>query len=182
MLLFGSNDACLPGSDSGQHVPLETYKTNLRKIIQHQTVKNQNPRLILVTPPPVDEYSLETSDAAKGILGTRRTAEHTKLYADACREVGQDLGLVVLDLWSMFMEAAGFKPGEPLPGSKKTKKSAVLDLLLSDGLHFSAEGYKALFEGTMTTIKRGWPDQDPTYSAFVHLPWAVAPKHEAETP
>ena len=133
MIFFGANDACLPSSDSGQHVPLDTYRQNLRKIIQHPSVTAQTPRLILVTPPPIDEYSMEVSDAAKGIFGVRRRADHTKLYAEACREVGQDLGLIVLDLWSIFMDAAGYEPGKPLPGSKKTGKNVVLDRLLSDG-------------------------------------------------
>ncbi|KAL8693543.1 MAG: hypothetical protein Q9224_003733 [Gallowayella concinna] len=133
MIFFGANDACLPGSDTGQHVPLDTYKRNLGEIVQHQSVTPHRPRIILVTPPPIDEYALEASDAAKGVLGVRRKAEHTMLYAEACRKVGQDLGLVVLDLWSIFMEAAGYKPGKPLPGSKKVEKNAVLHRLLSDG-------------------------------------------------
>lgn len=58
MLLFGANDACLPGSESGQHIPLETYKGNLRRIIQHPAVQIHQPHLILVTPPPVNEYAL----------------------------------------------------------------------------------------------------------------------------
>jgi hypothetical protein len=36
----------------------------------------------LITPPPVDEYRLEESDKEKGVHEIRRTAEHTKLYAD----------------------------------------------------------------------------------------------------
>ena len=115
---------------------MDIYKQNLREIIQHPCVTTQQTRLILVTPPPIDEYSLEISDAAKGILGVRRTAEHTKLYADACKEVGQDLRvpeLAILDLWSIFMDAAGYEPGKPLPGSKKTVKSPILGQLLSDG-------------------------------------------------
>lgn len=133
MVFFGANDACLPGSETGQHVPLDSYKQNLRGILQHRSVTTQRPRLILVTPPPIDEYSLEASDTAKGRLGVGRKAEYTMLYAEACKEVGQDLGLVVLDLWAIFMEAAGYEPGSPLPGSKKTNRNAVLDRLLSDG-------------------------------------------------
>ncbi|KAL8872985.1 MAG: hypothetical protein Q9174_001488 [Haloplaca sp. 1 TL-2023] len=133
MILFGANDACLPGSNSGQHVPLARYKENLRSILQNKTILAHAPRLIVVVPPPVDEYSLEISDATKGIIGTRRTAEHTKLYADACREVANDLGAVVLDLWAIFMQAAGYEAGQILPGSKKADKNAVLGQLLSDG-------------------------------------------------
>ncbi|KAL9001540.1 MAG: hypothetical protein Q9169_000115 [Polycauliona sp. 2 TL-2023] len=133
MVFFGANDACLPGSDSGQHVPLSIYKQNLREILQHPSVTILKPRLILVTPPPVDEYSLEASDLAKGIPGVRRKAENTKQYAEACKEVGHELGLIVLDLWSIFMDAAGYEPGKPLPGSKTTVRSPVLGQLLSDG-------------------------------------------------
>ncbi|KAL8674792.1 MAG: hypothetical protein Q9168_000773 [Polycauliona sp. 1 TL-2023] len=174
MVFFGANDACLPGSDSGQHVPLDIYKQNLTAILQHPSVTIQKPRLILVTPPPIDEYTLEASDMAKGITGVRREASNTKQYADACKEIGHELGLVVLDLWSIFMNAAGYEPGKPLPGSKKTAKSPVLGQLLSDGLHFSPQAYKVLFENTMDIVKREWPDQDPNELPFVHPSWQVA--------
>lgn len=193
MVFFGANDACLPGSDSGQHVPLDTYRQNLIDICQHPTVTAQKPRLILVTPPPVDESSLETADAAKGVVGTRRTAEHTKLYADACRQVGKDLGLAVLDLWSIFMEAADYIPGEPLPGSKKAAPNTTLAALLSDGkvdscqhcrrrlhaspgLHFTPKAYRILFQSTIDIIKQQWPDQDPEGLEFVHPHWTTAPE------
>ncbi|KAL8732022.1 MAG: hypothetical protein Q9166_002974 [cf. Caloplaca sp. 2 TL-2023] len=144
-------------------------------MIQHHSVTLQDPHLILVTPPPIDEYSLEVSDAAKGVLGVRRKAEYTKLYADACKEVGQTLGLVVLDLWSIFMETAGYESGKTLPGSKKTERNAVLGSLLSDGLHFTPKAYKLLFDSTMDVIKREWPEQDPNGLQYVHPTWQVAP-------
>ena len=62
-----------------------------------------------------------------------RSAEHTKKYADACRDVGAELGLVVLDLWSVFMAEVGWKEGEPLIGSKKVARNEGLDKLLNDG-------------------------------------------------
>lgn len=176
MVFLGANDACLPGCD--QHVPLETYKENLRKIIQHPAIQAQDPCLILVTPPPVNEYALEETDAAVGRPSIRRTAEHTKLYADACSEVGRSLGIFVLDLWSWIMTAAGYKPGpyETLPGSKQTARNGYLDRVLSDGLHFDPLGYKVLYEATMTTIERQWPDQVPERIPMVHPPWQIAPK------
>jgi len=96
-------------------------------------VKAQRPRIILITPPPVDEYRLEESDKEKGVHEIRRTAEHTKLYADVCREIGLEHGVVVLDLWSIFMEKAGWKEGLPLQGSKKVERSKVFGELLHDG-------------------------------------------------
>ena len=133
MVFFGANDACLPGSDSGQYVPLESYMQNLKRIISHQTVVAQHPHLILVTPPPVDEYQIEVFDAEKGYSNRSRTAEHTKKYADACRQIGQELNVVVLDLWTLIMAKAGHRPGEPLPGSKEAPRNDTLTRLLSDG-------------------------------------------------
>ena len=89
--------------------------------------------MILLTPPPVNEYQLEAADLAEGRTGPLRSAEHTKKYADACRDVGAEVGVVVLDVWSVFMAKAGWKEGEPLVGSKKVARNEVLERLLSDG-------------------------------------------------
>ncbi|KAI4118403.1 MAG: hypothetical protein LQ345_001516 [Seirophora villosa] len=180
MILFGANDACLPGSESGQHVPLEVYKNNLRRIIRHPSVQAQSPRLILVTPPPVNEYACEESDAAKGIVGTRRTAEHTMAYADACQRVGQDLGVPVIDLWDWCIRIAKYEPGHPLPGSKRVERNGYLDEVLADGLHLSPAGYRTLLELTMRHIQRVWPDQSPDALAFVYPSWPDAPKAETQ--
>ena len=93
----------------------------------------QKPRLILLTPPPVNEYQLEVAELFRGYKDRLRTAEHTKEYADACRQVGAEVGVVVLDVWSIFMAKAGWKEGEPLIGSKKLARNEVLEKLLVDG-------------------------------------------------
>lgn len=108
-------------------MPLTQYKRNVQAILKHPLVSRQEPHLILITPPPFDEHQW-----GDGI----RTAEHTKTYADACRQVGKELGIVVLDLWSVFMERAGWKPGQPLAGSKAAERNKVLGELLSDGRLF----------------------------------------------
>lgn len=123
----------MPGSSSDQHVPLDKFKRNLRAIVNHTSVIAQKPEMILITPPPVNEYKLEESDLVKGLTDPRRTAEHTKKYADATRQVGADLNVVVLDIWSIFMAKAGWKDGDPLVGSKKVARSEVLENLLADG-------------------------------------------------
>lgn len=133
MLFFGANDACLPGTSTGQHVPMDRYIQNLKALLAHSSIKEHEPRLILVTPPPVDEYQLEEAGLECGNTEIRRTAEHTKKYADACRMVGAELCLAVVDLWSIFMEKAGWKYGKPLTGSKSVERSKVLGTLLSDG-------------------------------------------------
>lgn len=131
-VFFGANDACLPGSPTGQHVPLNEYKKNLKAILEHSSVVAQKPRLILLTPPPVNEYQLEEAMLFAD-MPPMRSAEYTKEYADACRQVGAEAGVVVLDVWSIFMAKAGWKEGEALVGSKKVARSEVFDKLLSDG-------------------------------------------------
>ncbi|CAI5955861.1 unnamed protein product, partial [Closterium sp. NIES-64] len=55
-VFFGANDAALPGRTSGkQHVPIPEFKENLRVIVTHLQSLGPNVRVVLITPPPVDE-------------------------------------------------------------------------------------------------------------------------------
>lgn len=175
-VFFGANDACLPGSATGQHVPLHDYRKNLRDILEHPSVVAQKPRLILLTPPPVNEYQLEEADLVKGNKDPLRSAEHTKEYADACRQVGAEVEVVVLDIWSIFMAKAGWREGEPLIGSKKLARNEVLEKLLVDGLHFRPDAYRLLHDSMMDLIQKEWPDQAPDNLRFIYRPWPEAPK------
>ncbi|CAD6565840.1 MAG: hypothetical protein ASARMPREDX12_006792 [Alectoria sarmentosa] len=175
-VFFGANDACLPGSATGQHVPLNEYKKNLRDILEHSSVVAQKPRLILLTPPPVNEYQMEVAELFRGYKDRLRTAEHTKEYADACRQVGAEVGVVVLDVWSIFMAKAGWKEGEPLIGSKKLARNEVLEKLLVDGLHFRPDAYRLLYDSMMDLIQNEWPDQAPDSLRFIFRHWQEAPK------
>lgn len=180
-MFFGANDAIAKEANNGQYVPLDDFKKNLQQILQHEAVKAHNPRLILITPPPVDEYQLEIADKAKGYDTSlqRRTAERTKSYADTAHEVGRELSVTVLDLWTAFMLKAGWKQGEPLLGSSKLPRSPVLSELLYDGmftlmltiaavidswwsgLHLAPAGYRVLFDEMTKLIQATWPDQVP---------------------
>lgn len=130
-VFFGANDACIPGN--AQHVPLDEYLANLKATVQHPTVLAHQAKVLLVTPSPVDEYQLESNDLAIGYSGLQRTAANTKRYADACRGLGKQLDVPVVDLWTVFMEAAGWKEGGPLPGAKDADRNQVLGSLLVDG-------------------------------------------------
>ena len=96
-------------------------------------VQAHKPTVILITTPPIDEYQTEAADSLKGIKGKTRTAEHTKKYADACRQVGKETGVMVLDLWTAMMTKAGWKPGEKLEGSKAVPINLILGDMLRDG-------------------------------------------------
>jgi isoamyl acetate esterase len=135
MIFFGANDACLPGQS--QHVPLDQYCETLKLLCLHPSVAAHDPQIILVTPPPVNEYQLTILDALKGYTVPQRTAANTRRYADACRKVGEELNLPVVDLWHAFMSKAGWKEGEPLTGSQEVERNEVLQMLLQDGTYLS---------------------------------------------
>ncbi|XP_048437186.1 GDSL esterase/lipase At5g62930-like [Pyrus x bretschneideri] len=55
-IFFGANDAAILGRTSErQHVPLEEYKEDLRKIVLHLKECSPTILIVLITPPPVDE-------------------------------------------------------------------------------------------------------------------------------
>ena len=131
---LGANDACLADSTTKQYVPLGDYRANLTSIIEIVASSIKDPRkIILITPPPVDEYVIESKCAAMGVTQRQRTAEHTKMYADAARDLGKIEGIVVLDMWSVYMQWAGWKEGETLLGSKSCPQSKELSELMHDG-------------------------------------------------
>lgn len=100
---------------------------------------SHNPRIIVVTPPPVEERRLLDSSRAFGYTNLTRASKVTKTYADAAREVAGKGGFVVCDLWKAMMEKAGWREGEGgevgevLPGCMEREENEVLRALLSDG-------------------------------------------------
>jgi lysophospholipase L1-like esterase len=190
-IFFGANDSCFATARNNQCVPLPEFRSNLIKIISTFSDRKQ-PRIILITNPPVDERTQGALDRSKG-YELRRTAEHTKLYADAVRNVGNDLGVAVVDLWTAIMLKAGWQANSPapLPGCADVPANPVLDEYLSDGmisfrplhpfpfirlikqlgLHLSATGYKLLSALLRNCIATHWPDQLPENLPFVLPRW-----------
>ena len=192
LIFFGANDARLPSTPGGpdQHVPLEQYKSNLKKIATHPCVQaHQRIRIILVTPPPVDERKLVEADQQKyPEIGSmlRRTAKTTASYAQAVRDLGAELQFPILDIWNAMIRAAGTSIGslddDCLPGSQQAPKSEVLQSYLHDGLHFSLPAYKLLYEELMSVIEEKWPDQLPENLPFVLPRWDDEQAWKAEDP
>lgn len=155
-----------------------------------------------MTPPPVDEYQQAIADQAKGFDPVRRIAENTKMYAQACREVGSQLKVPVVDIWRSFLQHAGWIEGqEHLPGSRKIPANETLQSLFSDGdyswrrarflykhgvhrseltsavgLHLTPSGYQLVYEEVMASIKANYPDIDPDKMPYKYPPWEQAPK------
>ncbi|KAF2768182.1 lipolytic enzyme [Teratosphaeria nubilosa] len=174
-IFFGANDSRIAGTPGGpdQCVPIEKFKANLTAMVRHpQVTAHQDIRVVLISPPPIDERLLGTADRDKfpelGRTALRRTAANTALYAEAVREVGRELQVPVLDIWTAMMARAGyaFSPASDTPqaiaGSVSVPTNATLQSYLSDGLHFSPEGYKVLYGELMSLIAREWPDQMPS--------------------
>ncbi|CAG8918518.1 unnamed protein product [Penicillium salamii] len=173
-IFFGANDACVPGHS--QHVPVDQYKENLKAIIQHPATVAQNPRIILISPPPVNEYQLEGFDAAKDTPHPSRTANFTKLYAAAALEVAASLKVPAVDLWSAFMKPTGWHEGQPLIGSRDAPSNETFASLFTDGLHLSSAGNRLVYEEVMKVIEGNWPDQSPEVLPMVFPSWVDAPK------
>jgi hypothetical protein len=115
-------------------VPLEVYKENLKKIIQHPATRAQNPRIVIITIPPVNEYQLEKFDNDKDTPHPSRTASLAKTYATAAREVGASLNVAVADVWSAFMATTGWTEGQPLAGSRDLPNNEEFSGLFTDGM------------------------------------------------
>ncbi|KAI6790078.1 hypothetical protein KC361_g8135 [Hortaea werneckii] len=188
VLFFGANDARLPSTGAPeQHVPLESFKANLRAMATLPELRETHPgtKVLLVTPPPVDERLCEQDDAGKGIFHPRRTAETTTMYAQAVRDVGAELvaaggggDVAVLDLWGHFMRVAGWAPGEPLVGSKDVEQvdpgKGGLARLLKDGVHLTGEGNRVLFSELVALVNRTWPELDAERLEFDLPYWGDA--------
>lgn len=183
IIFFGANDARLPdipNAGPDQSVPLKRYKANLVAILRHAAVRaHPNVRILLITPPPIDERRLHLSDRTKypslpkDML--RRTAENTARYARAVVEVGREQGVTVVDLWTAMITRCGWDASSSavaaLPGAMAAAPNSILESFLLDGLHFSGEGYRVLFDEVMAVISNKWPEQMPERLEMVVPAW-----------
>ncbi|MQM11538.1 hypothetical protein Taro_044446 [Colocasia esculenta] len=133
-VFFGANDAALMGRNSKrQHVPLEEYKDNLRKIVQHLKACSCTMLVVLITPPPIDEDG--RMEYARSVYGEKamelpeRTNEMAGAYAKQCADLANELQIPCINLWSQMQETSGWE-----------KK------FLSDGLHLTQEGNAIVYE------------------------------------
>uniref|UniRef100_A0A1S3BYB4 Uncharacterized protein n=1 Tax=Cucumis melo TaxID=3656 RepID=A0A1S3BYB4_CUCME len=140
-IFFGANDAAILGRTSErQHVPLEEYKYNLKKMVNHLKEYSPTTLVVLITPPPVDEEG--RNEYARSLYGDKarelpeRTNEVTGLYAKKCLELAKEIGLHSIDLWSKMQETDGWQ-----------KK------FLRDGLHFTPEGNGVLHQELEKVLK-----------------------------
>ncbi|KAI9108903.1 hypothetical protein K1719_020208 [Acacia pycnantha] len=155
-IFFGANDAALLGrSSERQHVPIEEYKENLRKIVRHLKEHSPSMLIVLITPPPICE---EGRDAyARSLYGdnarelSERTNEATGEYAKASIETAEELGVRFINLWSKMQETDGWQ-----------KK------FLSDGLHLTPEGNEVVYQEVTRVFKEAWLSAEEMPYDFPH--------------
>jgi len=133
-VFFGANDACRPAplhqnpeDSSRQHVPLEEYRANLRRIIADiRACGDGSARILLLTPPPIDDKAwaskLHSEYGIPSSADPNRLNSVTRTYAQACVETGAQLHVPTVDLWSAFQTQNAWQS------------------MFSDGLHPNAEG------------------------------------------
>ncbi|KAF7863038.1 hypothetical protein EAF04_007121 [Stromatinia cepivora] len=176
LIFFGANDLNR-GPSTNQYVPLPQFILNMKTIISHPLIQAHAPRIILVTPAPVDEATCRVTNGEWGNSDEPRRVKDTREYRDAVRRIGEEEGLGVVDLWSAFMGACGWKEGDDpaiMPGLEENGRDSNLTKLLYDGLHFSGEGYEILFEEVTRCISEKFPDQTPDKMAnVVKTQWEI---------
>lgn len=151
MIWFGTNDAAPP--PSSVHVPLVEYTANLKSLVAmaRSTACTARARILLVTPPPVSEaqWSETGHDARKAEV----TREYAGAVADVVRELkGGESGdekVALVDMWTAVWKAAG-----------ETEEG--LRPLLSDGLHFTPEGYRVCMD---VLFRYGNTDADGAFAS-----------------
>ncbi|KAF4334989.1 GDSL lipase acylhydrolase family [Fusarium beomiforme] len=145
---FGANDSCSPGEP--QHCDIETFKSNIRRILNWEGVKLHRTRVILVTPSPVEEYRLPHDGEGR--------ADRVATYAQAIRDIGKSENVPVVDLWTAMMRTTGWKDGAVLPGSSRTVPSVDLGRLFYDGLHFTQDGYDIYTQELLRVLEAEVPE------------------------
>ncbi|RAL47589.1 hypothetical protein DM860_011327 [Cuscuta australis] len=156
IIFFGANDAALSGRTSErQHVPLEEYKENLRKIVQHLKQCSPSMVVVIITPPPIDEVGRK--EYARSIYGDKamelpeRTNEVTGEYAKKCLELAMELDLPSINLWSKMQETEGWQKR-----------------FLSDGLHLSPDGNAVVHGEVVRVLSEVWFSADRLRCGFPH--------------
>ncbi|KZO97776.1 SGNH hydrolase [Calocera viscosa TUFC12733] len=148
-LFIGANDSTDAVMNPRQHVALPLYKEKVKAILAlfPATVAK-----ILIAPPPSqpDRFS-----KLIGQVSPDRSNEVTKQYADAIVEVGLEIGVPVVNLFTEFTK---------IPESE-------WDRLFSDGLHLTAAGYEILSSALASLIKTKYPALDPDALPMVFPDW-----------
>ncbi|XP_069462099.1 isoamyl acetate-hydrolyzing esterase 1 homolog isoform X2 [Ambystoma mexicanum] len=155
-IFFGANDCAIKEENPIQHVPLDEYVKNLKSMISYlKTVDVPENRVILITPPPLQESAWGKWCNGKGYK-LNRTNSLAGDYAKACVQVASSCGTEVLDLWTLMQ-----------------KDNQDYSCYLSDGLHLSVTGNEFVAANLWPLLEKKvsslpivlpyWADIDPLH-------------------
>ncbi|KAI6654577.1 Isoamyl acetate-hydrolyzing esterase 1-like [Oopsacas minuta] len=154
-ILLGTNDAEIPVHEDSGNVPISEFTANLREIIQHVLTQGvPADRIILITPPPVDED--KWFEVYKRKIWSNDLA---KIYNETVLAVAGETGTHVIPIYSKIMAMPNWKS------------------FLSDGIHLSQEGNQLLFEEVSKILTPvfdklpncfpNWKDIDPQHPELI---------------
>lgn len=110
-----------------QHVPEDEYRSNLVTIVDRLRAAAPEAKIILITPPAVDEAA-RLARSPNGMLD--RSNDVTGRYAEICVEVAQTEGTIVIDMFTLLSSFQG----------------ANLSSQFVDGLHLSPSGNRLFYD------------------------------------
>jgi len=172
-VFFGANDAALHGI-SDQHVSLEDYEANLKRVIhslqnymskdedaidddddnvsslhvkQSNKVTPGSLSVVLITPPPVDDDAFFQTLLNKPNSDHKQTNRHNKQtgkYAEVVIKLAHLHSLPCVDVYSQIMQQSDWKS------------------YLSDGLHLNSKGNAFLYECVLKCIQTYHPELTPS--------------------
>ncbi|EFC43474.1 predicted protein [Naegleria gruberi] len=159
-ICLGANDASsaelpLPR----QHVPLERFGENLKKIIEmlKSGLKCKKLDVLLCTPPPVNtQQYAEFVKKSYNMDVLVRSRELVAPYAESVRNIVKEsvsddkFKVHLVDLWTHDWES---------------------EECFTDGLHFNSKGYEIMFESLKQTIKSSVPNFNGDSMPFSHMYW-----------
>lgn len=170
-------------------MPLEEYRANLARLVGHPRVVAHGAKVLVVTPPPLDEIRRAEMDTAQYGRAVREQAR-SAAYSQAAREVAAELGekavgsegspsaVACVDLAKALMDHAvantpGWDASQPPLGSAEGGRRGYLERLLPDGLHMSGEAYRVLWGLVEAEIQPRFPNENT--EGYVWPGWREAP-------
>ncbi|CAH2351303.1 isoamyl acetate-hydrolyzing esterase [[Candida] railenensis] len=134
-IFFGTNDAF----STFQGVPLERYSENIDYLVK--LALKDNIKVVVISPALHDPTLFLEASGEKEPIGSVGTNQK---YAAAAKKVANDNDVGFVDLFTSFQNSG----------------LSVKDLLW-DGIHFTPNAYKLLFEELMKSIREKYPEEDP---------------------
>ena len=161
-LCIGANDAVLPplSPSRRQFVALDDFASHVSAIARLLLGANRGrSAVVLITPPATDPHAWAAfcaerdSGAGAPLPPFIRSAANTARYAQAVKDVGAELQLPVIDLFTLTSPAAV----EEVEGGASVEPSTTPNPFLVDGLHLSSRGNVVLFTALLQLIAERWP-------------------------